>query len=148
MFCEVIKLRENGKRLRPDEWPSPVRGELRMTYWDGTHNSSRRTLRDVSLLVSWGTSAVPNIRMADPDWIDVVGGALLMRGMGVHTRDGSTYEHEEMWLIRPLQSLDSPPLPAFDATPWLNAKRLPVGDPPARPTSADLHHKFREALPR
>lgn len=37
-------------RLRPKEWPAPIRGELAMTYWDGAHNSSRRTLRSVSLL--------------------------------------------------------------------------------------------------
>ncbi|WP_428001784.1 hypothetical protein [Acidovorax sp.] len=129
-------------RLRPEEWPAPIRGELRMTYWDGAHNSARRTLRDVSLLVMWGTTRVPSIRMADPEWIDVVGGALLMRGMGVHTVDGRIYEHEEVWLIRALESLERPPLPKFDASPWLKAKRLPVGDPPAVYTSAQEHAKI------
>ncbi|CAN7171933.1 hypothetical protein LJR118_000309 [Acidovorax sp. LjRoot118] len=129
-------------RLRPEEWPAPVRGELQMNYWDGTRNSSRRTLRDVALMVRWGTSTVPNIRMADPEWIDVVGGALLMRGMGLHMVDGRVYEHEEVWLIRALESLQSPPLPPFDARPWLKANRLPVGDPPAVYTSAQEHAKI------
>lgn len=110
-----------------------------MSYWDGAHNSSRRTLRDVSLLVMWGTTATPRIKMSDPEWIDVVGGALLMRGVGLHSVDGRVFEHEEVWLIRPVESLDRPPLQPFDATPWLKARRLPVGDPPAASISAQAH---------
>lgn len=119
-----------------------------MSYWEGKHNSSRRTLRDVSLLVMWGTTATPKIKMSDPEWIDVVGGALLMRGVGLHSIDGRIYEHEEVWLIRPLESLDRPPLQPFDPTPWLKAKRLPVGDPPTRPISGDLHATLGKELPR
>ena len=39
MFCEVIELRKNGLRLRPEEWPAPVAGHLRMAQWDSSHTS-------------------------------------------------------------------------------------------------------------
>ena len=32
-------------RLRQSEWAAPIVGELRMDYFDGTVNSSRRTLQ-------------------------------------------------------------------------------------------------------
>lgn len=39
MFCEVIELRKNGLRLRPEEWPAPVAGQLQMAQWDSKHTS-------------------------------------------------------------------------------------------------------------
>ena len=135
-------------RLRPEEWPAPIRGELAMSYWEGSKNSSRRTLRHVSLMVRWGTGRIPNIRLADPEWIDVVGGALLMRGIILNSVEGRVFEHEQVWLIRALESLDSPPLPPFDAQPWVQSKRLAVGDPPSRTTSVELHATYGKELPR
>lgn len=45
MFCEVIELRNNGLRLRPEEWPAPVAGQLRMAQWDSKHTSYHRAIR-------------------------------------------------------------------------------------------------------
>lgn len=135
-------------RLRPEEWPAPVRGELQMAYWEGAHNSYRRTLRNLSLLVYRGTTAVPQLRISDPEPIDVVGGAMLFRGIELEAREGRIYEHEQVWLVRPLESLDRPPLPPFDPSPWVKANRLAVGDPLARKISPELHATYGKELPR
>ena len=76
---EIIELRRNGMRLRPEEWPEPMVGCLRMHYWDGKRNSSRRTLRQLTLYGSWGTTVRPVSTLTDPQLIDVL--EILISGM-------------------------------------------------------------------
>lgn len=102
MFCEVIELRNNGLRLRPEEWPAPVAGQLRMAQWDSKHTSYHRAIRKL---------------------VDVVGDAQLLRGDVLHSEDGRIHEHAQLWLLRARQDMDGPPLPPFDIGPWV--KRLP-----------------------
>lgn len=123
MFCEIIELRRNGLRLRPEEWPAPVAGQLRMDYWEGSKNSHRRTLRQAALWQHMGVNWRPALVIADPDWIDVVGDALLMRGLQLQSLEGRMYEHQQLWLVRARAELKGPPLPVFDAKPWL--ERMP-----------------------
>ena len=80
MFCEVIELRKNGLRLRPEEWPAPVAGQLRMAQWDSSHTSYHRTIRKLVLWVPWGTQIVPGPWLGDAQLVDVVGDAQLLRG--------------------------------------------------------------------
>jgi len=118
---EIIELRRNGMRLRPEEWPDPMVGCLRMHYWDGRRNSSRRTLRQLTLYGSWGTTERPVGTLTDPQLIDVLGAAMLLQGQVLNTIDGRLHEHNQLWIVRPKTSNE--PLPPFDVSPW--AERLP-----------------------
>ena len=123
MFCEVIELRKNGLRLRPEEWPAPVSGQLQMAQWDSSHTSYHRTIRKLVLWVPWGTQIVPGPWLGDAQLVDVVGDAQLLRGDVLHSEDGRIHEHAQLWLLRARQDMDGPPLPPFDIDPWV--KRLP-----------------------
>lgn len=123
VFCEITELRKNGLRLRPDEWPLPEAGQLRMDYWTGDKNNYRRTLRQAGLWRPVGVNWRLALTLADPDWIDVVGDALLMRGVVLQIDSGRIYEHEQLWLVRGRIDLTGPVLPRFDPTPWIS--RLP-----------------------
>jgi hypothetical protein len=124
MFCEVIELRKNGLRLRPEEWPAPVAGQLQMAQWDSKHTSYHRTIRRLVLWVPWGTQIVPGPWLGDAQLVDVVGDAQLLRGDVLHSEDGRIHEHAQLWLLRARQDMDGPPLPPFDPGPWI--KRLPA----------------------
>lgn len=123
MFCEVIELRKNGLRLRPEEWPAPVAGHLRMAQWDSSHTNYHRTIRKLVLWVPWGTSIAPGPWLGDAQLVDVVGDAQLLRGDVLHSEDGRIYEFVQLWLLRPRHDQHGPPLPKFDPSPWM--KRLP-----------------------
>ena len=116
MFCELIELRRAGLRLAPKDWPEPVRGDLRVEYENGKTNNSRRNMRVATLWVKWSCSHdVPGPRIAEPVLLDVLGDAMLWRGhVCARTAEGIA-EYEQMWLIRPLASLDAASLPKFDA---------------------------------
>ena len=123
MFCEVIELRKNGLRLRPEEWPAPVAGHLRMAQWDSSHTSYHRAIRKLVVWVPWGTSLVPGPSLADAQLVDVVGEAQLIRGDVLHSEDGRIHEHAQLWLLRARQDMTGAPLPPFDLSPWI--KQLP-----------------------
>lgn len=123
MFCEVIELRKNGLRLRPEEWPAPVAGQLQMAQWDSKHTSYHRAIRKLVLWVPWGTSMVPGPWLGDAQLVDVVGDAQLLRGDVLHSEDGRIHEHAQLWLLRARQDMTGPPLPRFDPTPWM--KHIP-----------------------
>jgi hypothetical protein len=123
VFCEVIELRKNGLRLRPEEWPAPVVGQLRMAQWDSSHTNYHRTIRKLVLWMPWGTSMVPGPSLADAQLVDVVGDAQLIRGDVLQSVDGRIHEHAQLWLLRARQDMTGAPLPPFDVRPWTS--RLP-----------------------
>ena len=123
MFSEVIELRKNGLRLRPEEWPAPVAGHLRMAQWDSSHTSYHRAIRKLVVWVPWGTSIVLGPSLADAQLVDVVGDAQLIRGDVLHSEDGRIHEHAQLWLLRARQDMTGAPLPPFDLSPWI--KQLP-----------------------
>jgi hypothetical protein len=53
--------------------------------------------------------------MFEPVLLDVLGDAMLWRGHVCARIEEGIAEYEQMWLIRPLASLDAPPLTKFDA---------------------------------
>lgn len=124
MLCELIELRRDGLRLRPDEWPAPLVGDLQMDYSDGRQNNSRRTLRRLTLWQSdGGNTRRPGVPLIDPELIDVLGDALLFRGHMLAVQDTRIYEHEQLWLVRPRAARTGPHLPPFDPLRW--AQRMP-----------------------
>ncbi|ABM32229.1 hypothetical protein QRO08_16545 [Paracidovorax citrulli] len=142
LYVELTELRRSGMRLRPEEWPAPVDGELRMYYWDGRRNSSRRTLREVTLWGYWGTTEQPIRRMTDPLLIDILGDAMLLQGQVLGSVEGRLYEHFQLWLVRPKRH-GAPPLPPFDHAAW--AGSLPQVPPPREDRS--VSEKWLQAHP-
>lgn len=132
MFCELIELRRAGLRLPPKDWPEPVRGDLRIAYDDGKTNNSRRNMRTASLWIEWSGHDIPGPRMCEPVLLDVLGDAMLWRGHVCARTDEGIAEYEQMWLIRPLESLDAPALKKFDAARF--TPKLPETLPPRSET--------------
>lgn len=91
-------------------------------------------MREVSVMGEWVTTPMTLIFMFDPELIDIVGDGFLLRGHVINSLSGRCYEHEQLWLVRPCVSGDGPPLPPFDARPWL--KRLPVDETTVRERGA------------
>lgn len=133
MFCELIELRRGGLRLAPKDWPEPVRGDLRVEYENGKTNNSRRNMRVATVWVNWSCShVIPGPRLAEPVLLDVLGDAMLWRGhVCARTADGIC-EYEQMWLIRPIASLDAAPLKKFNAARF--TPKLPETLPPRSET--------------
>ncbi len=133
MFCELIELRRAGLRLAPKDWPEPVRGDLRVEHENGKTNNSRRNMRVATVWVNWSCShVIPGPRLAEPVLLDVLGDAMLWRGhVCARTADGIC-EYEQMWLIRPIASLDAAPLKKFDAARF--TPKLPETLPPRSET--------------
>jgi hypothetical protein len=70
--------------------------------------------------------------MCEPVLLDVLGDAMLWRGHVCARTDEGIAEYEQMWLIRPLESLDAPALTKFDATRF--SPKLPATLPPRSET--------------
>lgn len=135
MFCEVITLRKDGLRLRPEEWPAPVRGVLQVDQREARTTSARRAQREVTVMGEWVSAPKPLAFMFDPEFVDVVGDGFLLRGYVITPADGRCYEHQQLWLVRPCPA-GGPPLPPFDTQPW--SKRLPVEERTGRePTGSE-----------
>lgn len=123
VFCEVITLRKDGLRLRPEEWPAPLRGKLQVKQQEGRALAARRSLREVQLVGEWVIAPMVLAFMFEPEFIDVVGDGFLLRGNVIQSVEGRCYEHQQLWLVRPTSESD-PPLPPFDARPF--RKNLPI----------------------
>ncbi len=132
---EVTELRRNGMRLLPEEWPKPLVGHLRMHYWDGRRNSSRRTLRQLTLYGRWGTTERPVATLTDPQLIDVLGPAILLQGRILNSVDGRLYEHNQAWIVRPRTGNE--PLPPFDPRPGRSGCRKSLGSRKTRRSASD-----------
>lgn len=140
MFCEVIPLRSQGLRLRPDEWPEPSRGLLRMSHMSHDQCAARRTVRRVDLLGEWVSHPLTLMLLFEPEFVDVVGDGFLLRGHVIDASSGRSYEYEQLWLVRPCSSPKAPPLPRFDVGKWM--KKLPVEERTGKePSVSDQWHK-------
>lgn len=126
VFCEVTTLRKDGLRLRPDEWPEPVRGLLRVEQRDARYTSARRAQREIKVMGEWVTAPITLLFMFDPEFVEVAGDGFLLRGYVISGAAGRSYEHQQLWLVRPRPSGDGAPLPRFDPAPWI--KQLPVDE--------------------
>ncbi len=148
MFCELIELRRAGLRLAPKDWPAPVRGDLRVEYENGKTNNSRRNMRTASIWVRWSGHDIPGPRMFEPVLLDVLGDAMLWRGHVCALIEEGIAEYEQMWLIRPIASLDAAPLKKFDAarfTPKLPETLPPRSEKPS--VAAQWHAEQGREMP-
>jgi hypothetical protein len=140
MFCEVTPLRAAGLRLRPAEWPEPARGLLKMHHMSYADCAARRTTRRLDLLGEWVSHPICLLHLFEPEFVDVVGDGMLLRGHVIESRDSRTYEHEQLWLVRPRSSAEEPPLPRFDPSKWM--KKLPVEERTGKePSISEEWHK-------
>ena len=113
MWCEVTKLRQNGRRLRTHEWPKAVLVNLQIDQLQGPNNPFRQHMRVASLWESYGTSSQRGMgTMFDPVLLRTPGDGFLVRGVELETIDGRMYEFQQVWLCRPSSELAAalPPL--------------------------------------
>ncbi|MBV7541019.1 hypothetical protein [Acidovorax sp. sic0104] len=102
--------------------------------------SARRTVRRVDLLGEWVSHPITLLILFEPDFVDVVGDGFLLRGHVIDSASGRSYEHEQLWLVRPCPDPKAPPLAKFDARKWM--KRLPVEERNGNETSvSEQWHK-------
>jgi len=80
--------------------------------------------------------------MFEPVLLDVLGDAMLWRGHVCARTDEGIAEYEQMWLIRPLESLDAPALTKFDAARF--SPKLPATLPPRSETPSVAERWYAE----
>ena len=104
MFCHVIQLRREGLRLRQEEWPEPVQGDLTMECRDARDNNFRRTIRQAVVYVRVGVAQrrVGHMHLFDPVMLHTVDDGFILRGIQLRSEATEAgrrvYEHEQMWL--------------------------------------------------
>jgi|GEM_PF-5964552 len=81
-------------------------------------NNLQRALREALHYQQVGTQLALRLRLVDPVMLEVLGDAMLIRGYETRAAEGSVWEHEQLWLLRPRSSMDGPMLPAFDPRPY------------------------------
>lgn len=96
-------------RLRPDEYPPPVRASLTVESW--AQNNFRRYIRRATLMQSWGTSRRCAGVLIDPVLVPGPPGGLLLSGIELFTRDDRIHECCQMWFVRPMvdERSEAPP---------------------------------------
>ncbi|MBE2261591.1 MAG: hypothetical protein IAE92_02545 [Burkholderiaceae bacterium] len=107
----MIVLRNAGVRLRKADWPAPVRGDLRISDWDGASNSFKRHVRQAEL---WGDDH-PTIKrllrvpIFDPVILRTVNDGFLLSGIELDSSDSGRVvaEHVQIWLCRPVGAASS-----------------------------------------
>lgn len=113
-----------------------------MAHDDGKTNNSRRNMRVASLWVEWSGHDIPGPRMFEPVLLDVLGDAMLWRGHVCARIEEGIAEYEQMWLIRPIRSMEAPPLPKFDAARF--SPKLPATLPSRSETPSVAERWYAE----
>lgn len=109
MWCEVIRCRQEGLRLRKSQWPAPIRGLLQIEELARADNNFRHHVRMASLYALTGVSGAKTsllIPIFDPQLLPAPAGQLLLRGIEITSKVTATgtrevYEFEQLWLCTP-----------------------------------------------
>lgn len=104
MKCEVIQLRERGRRLRRREWPAPVPGDLRTSYLGAGISSFRCHTPELCLQQDIGPTAVRiALTLFFPELIEISAQGIVWRGLQLLAPQGEpATEFAQVWLVRPL----------------------------------------------
>jgi hypothetical protein len=111
VWCEVIRCRQEGRRLKRAEWPEPVRGHLKVRSLAAADTSFRRAVVIVELLNYQDAfrTVLTNagLPIFEPQLLPAPHGKLLIRGIELSVkRDASgaqiVFEHEQVWLCTPM----------------------------------------------
>lgn len=105
MLCEVIVLRKAGVRLKRADWPAPMFGNLRISDWDGAHNSFKRNVRQAELWEDHPTiKRMLRRPIFDPVILRTVDDGFLLSGIEIESVDAGQViaEHVQLWLCRPV----------------------------------------------
>lgn len=117
VFYEVIQLRRNAERLRPEDWPDPEFGRISMAIWRPGETSLTRTARVATLYQPAGLMQRPSMNLIDPKITHLPLDGEVWLGTQLKNTDQGVVEVEQAWLVRPTKK-DSPPLPPFDVERW------------------------------
>ncbi len=124
VFYEVIFLRRNRERLRPQDWPAPEFGRISMAIWRPGEMSLTRTARVATLYQPAGLTERPAMNLIDPKITHLPLDAEVWLGTQLQTTDRGVEELEQAWLVRPRRKHDQP-LPPFDLKAWKAMNRKP-----------------------
>lgn len=106
VFCEVTLLRQAGRRLRRQEWGTPLRGTLRITEMDRAVNSAKRNLLCIELWEAYGTTSRRGLAtMFDPVLLPSPVDGLLIAGIEFESDRSNglkIFEHRQVWLCKPV----------------------------------------------
>ena len=105
MFFEIVLLRQSGRRLRRQEWGTPLCGTLRITEMDRASCNAKRNVLRADLWESWTTTSRRGIAtIFDPVLLPYTGDGMLIAGIELETdmsQGIKIYEHRQVWLCRP-----------------------------------------------
>lgn len=108
VFCEVILLRQAGRRLKRPEWGPSLRGTLRITEMDRAINNAKRNVLCVELWESYDTTSRRGLAtMFDPVLLPSPRDGLLIAGTELESDLSNglkIYEHRQVWFCKPLAS--------------------------------------------
>lgn len=103
MYCEITLLRKAGVRLARSQWPTPVRGQLEISDWDGRDNNFKRGVRQAQLWEVHPTIKRPLIApIFDPAILRTIDDGFLLCGIELQAIGQSVAEHMQVWMCRPL----------------------------------------------
>ena len=125
MFYEVIPLRRNEQRLRPEEWPAPEFGRISMAIWRPGRTSLTRTARVATLYQPAGLMERSVMILIDPKITHLPLDGEVWLGTQLQTAASGIEEIEQAWLVRPRRK-DGQPLPPFDVKAWKAMNRVPA----------------------
>ena len=130
MYCEVILLRLNRKRLRPDAWPAPVFGRVEVSVWEEGQTSMTRPCNVATLRYKHGNTMEPvALVLLEPKVELLPLDAMVWSGREIKNSNLGPVELEQAWLVR-IRSPDAPPLQPFDWARWMAARKASTPGPP------------------
>lgn len=127
MFCEVIRLRRDGKPIRATEWESPVFGNL-ATYVAGgpDHHAIAEPTPIAALYDKVGVAQHERlvILLIGPELVEATLDGMVWKGQEFHLdrSQGKVVLLEQLWLVRP-RGEHNGPLPPFDWKGWIEQRR-------------------------
>lgn len=103
MLCEVIQLRDKGRRLQRREWPAPVAGDLLTNSLAAHASSYRRHTPMLALYERFGPKVMRTVMtLAFPELMEIGEAGLVWRGVQLDVTGERTVELAQVWLVRPL----------------------------------------------
>ncbi|MEN5181795.1 hypothetical protein ABE501_18695 [Comamonas testosteroni] len=105
IFCEVILLRKNGRRLSRSEWERPLRGMLELGWRSKDACVLNRYAHEIGLYEKVGTSSQKSlVLMFEPRVVAIDGQSLIWVGTEVETIAGRVHEFMQAWHVTPINS--------------------------------------------
>ena len=113
VFCEIIPLRLDGRKLCRSEWPPPIRGDLRLGWRSEEACALGRPVHELYVIegVGAGIKRIAAV-LLEPRMVKIHGASMIWAGTTTAQIDGRPYEVIQSWLVTPM----GPDHPFFTTT--------------------------------